>query len=202
MRMNAADDLSPKAAEIAQCAQTLLATRGYNGFSYADISEAVQISKASIHHHFPSKAELVQTVLRRYREQGREGLAALQKTVADPLERLHAYTGYWERCIRDGSSPFCICAMLGSELPAIPEAVAEEVRGHFLDLTGWLALVLEQGAAKGIFRLRTDAASEAMALMAVVHGGMLAARVHGDPGAFATVVKQGVGQLLAPRRRQ
>ncbi|WP_077000531.1 TetR/AcrR family transcriptional regulator [Variovorax sp. KK3] len=191
--------LSAKAAEIANCAQSLLSTRGYNGFSYADISETVQISKASIHHHFPSKAELVQTVLRRYREQGREGLAALQRMVADPLERLHAYTGYWETCIRDGSSPFCICAMLGSELPAVPESVAEEVRGHFVDLTAWLAALLEQGSANGIFRLRTDAASEAMALMAVVHGGMLAARVYGDPEAFATVVQQGVKQLLVPK---
>jgi len=36
--------------------------------------------------------------------------------------------------------------------------------------------------------------------MATVHGGMLAARVHGDPEAFATVVQQDVKQLLAPER--
>lgn len=194
-------DLSPKAAEIAACAQSLLATRGYNGFSYADISETVRISKASIHFHFPSKAELVQTVLRRYREQGRQGLAALEKQVTDPLARLHAYTGYWETCIRDGTSPFCICAMLGSELSSIPAPVADEVRGHFRDLAAWLASVLEQGAAERIFRLRTDPAAEAMALMATVHGGMLAARVYGDPEAFATVVRQSVSQLLAPVHR-
>lgn len=191
-------DLSPKAAEIAACAQSLLATRGYNGFSYADISEAVRISKASIHFHFPSKAELVETVLRRYRAQGREGLAALEKQITDPLARLHAYTGYWESCIRDGTSPFCICAMLGSELSSIPASVADEVRGHFQDLAAWLAAVLEQGAAKGVFCLRTQPKAEAMALMATVHGGMLAARVYGDPEAFATVVQQGVRQLLAP----
>ena len=194
-------DLSPKAAEIALCAQSLLATRGYNGFSYADISEAVLISKASIHHHFPSKAELVQTVLRRYRAQGRAGLAALEKQVTDPLARLHAYTGYWGACIRDGSSAFCICAMLGSELSAVPELVADEVRGHFLDLAAWLTSLLEQGAAKGIFKLRAAPESEAMALMATVHGGMLAARVYGDAEVFATIVQQGVRQLLAPVRQ-
>lgn len=194
-------ELSPKAAEIAACAQSLLATRGYNGFSYADISEAVLISKASIHFHFPSKAELVQIVLKRYREQGREALAALEKQVADPLSRLHYYTGYWEACILDGTRPFCICAMLGSELSAIPDLVAEEVRGHFVDLGAWLAAVLEQGATKGIFRLRTDPAAEAAVLMATVHGGMLAARVYGDPNVFATIVQQGVSQLLAPRHR-
>lgn len=195
-------DLSPKAAEIANCAQGLLATKGYNGFSYADISEAVHISKASIHHHFPSKAELVQTVLRRYREQGREGLAALAKQVADPLARIRAYTGYWETCIRDETAPFCICAMLGSELPAIPKEVADEVREHFSDLATWLAGVLKDGAAQGTFKLRSDAQSEAMALMATVHGGMLAARVYGDPAAFANVVQQGVEQLLAPKARR
>ena len=194
-------DLSPKAAEIALCAQSLLATRGYNGFSYADISEAVLISKASIHHHFPSKAELVQTVLRRYRAQGRAGLAALEKQVTDPLARLHAYTGYWEACIRDGSSAFCICAMLGSELSAVPQVVADEVRGHFLDLAAWLTSLLEQGAARGIFKLRAAPESEAMALMATVHGGMLAARVYGDSEVFATIVQQGVRQLLAPVRQ-
>ena len=194
-------DLSPKAAEIALCAQSLLATRGYNGFSYADISEAVLISKASIHHHFPSKAELVQTVLRRYRAQGRVGLAALEKQVTDPLARLHAYTGYWEACIRDGSSAFCICAMLGSELSAVPELVADEVRGHFLDLAAWLTSLLEQGAAKGVFKLHAAPESEAMALMATVHGGMLAARVYGDAEVFATIVQQGVRQLLAPVRQ-
>lgn len=194
-------DLSPKAAEIAACAQTLLATRGYNGFSYADISEAVHIRKASIHFHFPSKAELVQTVLKRYREQGRVGLAAMEKQIADPLARLRAYTGYWATCIRDGTAPFCICAMLGSELSAIPDSVADEVRGHFRDLDAWLARVLEEGAAKGIFRLRTDPKSEAAALMATVHGSMLAARVSGDPEVFATIVQQSVKQLLAPTQQ-
>ena len=194
-------ELGPKAAEIADCAQTLLAAGGYNGFSYADISESVHISKASIHHHFPSKADLVQTVLRRYRQQGREGMAALESQIADPLVRLRAYTGYWEACLRDRRSAFCICAMLGSELSAIPDQVADEVRGHFLDLAAWLATALKQGAATGVFRLRTPPESEAMALMATVHGAMLAARVQGDPAVFSAIVQHSVEQLLAPRRR-
>jgi len=188
-------ELSPRAAEIIACAQTLLGTGGYNGFSYADISESVGISKASVHHHFPSKADLVQTVVRRYREEGRKGLAALESQVSDPLAQLQAYTGYWEACIRDGSSSFCVCAMLAAELPAIPGQVAEEVRGHFRDLAAWLASVLAKGAATGVFRLRAGPEPEAMALMATVHGAMLSARAYGDPQVFATIVGASVGQL-------
>ena len=79
-------ELSPKAAEIVACARSLLAAGGYNGFSYADISESVRISKASIHHHFPSKAELVQTVVARYREEARTGMATLERQIPEALK--------------------------------------------------------------------------------------------------------------------
>ena len=188
-------NLSPKAAEIVACARSLLAAGGYNGFSYADISDGVHITKASVHHHFPSKAKLVQAVVKLYREESRRGMAAIEE-LADPLAQLRAYTGYWESCIRDGTSTFCICAMLASELSAIPDEVASEVRGHFRDLAAWLGSLLKRGAAKGAFRLRGAADTEAMAFMATVHGAMLAARVHGDPKVFATIVRKSVGLLV------
>jgi TetR/AcrR family transcriptional repressor of nem operon len=182
-------ELSPKASEIVACARSLLAVGGYNGFSYADIAEAVHISKPSVHHHFASKAELVRTVVERYREDARAGMAALERQIADPLAQLHAYVGYWTACIRDGTAPFCICAMLAAEMPAIPPEVAAEVRGHFADLAAWLEAVLDRGVADGVFHLRNPAKAEAMAVMASVHGAMLAARAHGDPELFGTIMK-------------
>ncbi|WPB58267.1 TetR/AcrR family transcriptional regulator [Xylophilus sp. GOD-11R] len=188
-------ELSPRAAEIVACAQSLLVAGGYNGFSYADISAAVQISKPTIHHHFPSKAELVQTVVKRYRQQARDGMAATDRAIADPVGRLEAYTAYWEACIRDGTASLCVCAMLAAEMPAIPPLVADEVRGHFFDLTGWLTTTLEQGVASGAFRLRASPRADAMALMATVHGAMLAARAYGDPAIFRTIVAPSMAQL-------
>lgn len=191
-------ELSARASEIAACARALLVKGGYNGFSYADISSSVQISKASIHHHFPSKTDLVRTVVARYREEARAGLDALNRQVPDPLARLEAYVGYWAGCMRDDSASFCICAMLASELPTIPREVADEVRGHFLDLTAWLASVLASGAAQGRFVLRSSPESEAMTFMATVHGAMLSARAYGDPEAFSAVVQPLLRRLAAP----
>ena len=191
-------DLSPKAAEIVACARTLLAAGGYNGFSYADISERVGISKPSVHHHFASKAELVHAVVKLYRQETRAGLKALDQ-IADPAKRLQAYTGYWASCIRDGTASFCVCAMLAAEMMAIPPDVADEVRGHFQDVSTWLASVLKAGAATKDFRLQTSAESEARALLATVHGAMLSARAYGNPKLFATIVQRGVEQLTSPR---
>lgn len=192
-------ELSAKATEIVACTRSLLATRGYNGFSYADLSDSVHISKASIHHHFPSKAELVQTVLALYREEGRLGLAALEQQVSDPAAQLRAYTDYWATCIRDGSASFCICAMLAAELAAIPGVVADEVRGHFSDLSAWLAAVMARGASQGTISLQASAEDEALALMATVHGAMLSARAYGDPAVFVSIVQPLVRRLTSAR---
>jgi TetR/AcrR family transcriptional repressor of nem operon len=54
---------SPKAQEIIQRTNELLASGGYNGFSYADIAELVDVRKASIHHHFPAKVDLVRATV-------------------------------------------------------------------------------------------------------------------------------------------
>lgn len=190
-------DLSPRATEIAACARALLVSGGYNSFSYADISEAVHISKASIHHHFPNKAELVRTVLVLYREEARAGLAALAQRFPDPVAQLEAYTGYWATCMRDVTSAFCICAMLAAELPTIPREVADEVSGHFLDLTVWLSSLLARGAAQGVFFLNASPEGEAMTFVATVHGAMLSARAYGDPEAFAAIVQPLIRRLTS-----
>jgi TetR/AcrR family transcriptional repressor of nem operon len=191
-------ELSPRATEIAEHARQLLAAGGYNGFSYADLSARVRIGKASIHHHFPSKADLVLTVVRRHRHDSSEGLAALQRHVGDdPLAQLKAYTNYWARCIRDGSSTMCICAMLAAESPMIPREIAAEVQGYFRDLTAWIAEVLEQGEGKGQLRLQGNALLEAQTFMSTVHGAMLTARALGDPESFQTIAQAAIKRLSA-----
>lgn len=191
-------ELSPRANEIVEQTRLLLAEGGYHGFSYADVSERVRIGKPSIHHHFPTKADLVLTVVVRHREQSREGLAALDQHVEDPLARLTAYTDYWAKCIREGTSSMCICAMLAAEAPMIPQEIAAEVRAYFQDLTAWIAAVLKKGAAQGQFHLRDSAQVEAQTFMSTVHGAMLTARAFNDPKAFASIARAAIRQLAVP----
>jgi TetR/AcrR family transcriptional regulator, transcriptional repressor for nem operon len=192
-----ASELSPTAAQIVASARALLSTRGYDGFSYADIAATVGISKASIHHHFQSKAELVRRVVEAYRAEALDGMAALRDQVPDPVARLQAWTHYLQTCIRDGSLPFCICAMLATEMATIPDAVGAVVRGHFDDLSGWLAVLLAEGARSGQFRLHAAAPAEALALMASIHGAMISARAYKDPALFAAISDSLVARLAA-----
>jgi len=189
---------STTADDILACARSLIVAGGYNGFSYADIAGVVGIRKASIHHHFPSKVDLVRTLVARYREEAEAGIATFERQVSDPLEQLRLYTGYWEACIADASAPFCVCALLASQLPVLPEEVGFEVRAHFRSLSAWLTSVLERGARHGQLQLLGTPRAEAEAFMATVHGAMLSARAYGDPKIFGAVIDP-ILERLAPR---
>ncbi len=187
---------STTSEKILDVAQSLIVAGGYNGFSYADISEAVGIRKASIHHHFPTKAELVLALVERYTRQAETGLKALAQRTPDPAEQLQTYLNYWQACILDASQPFCVCAMLAAEIQMLPEVVAARVRGHFQNLAGWLTSVLQTGMDRGQFRM-SNPEGEAQVLMASVHGAMLSARALSDPELFQTVVGPQVARLRA-----
>jgi TetR/AcrR family transcriptional repressor of nem operon len=132
--------------KIFDAAQSLVVAGGYNGFSYADISAAIGIRKASIHHHFPTKAELVAVLVDRYRQQAEAGLNSLREQSASPAEQLQSYLNFWQTCIRDASLPFCICAMLVSEMQMLPQEVASRVRAHAAGRSGAKSVPLGQAA--------------------------------------------------------
>ena len=189
--------LSTTADDILACARTLIVAGGYNGFSYADIASVVGIRKASIHHHFPSKVDLVKVLVSRYREEAEQGIRNLEHGVADPLEQLRTYIRYWKTCIGDASAPFCVCALLASELPILPEEVALEIRAYFRFLSGWLASVLKRGVRDGVIVLDETPRVAAEAFMATVHGAMLSARTYGDADMFGLIMDPQLERLSA-----
>ena len=181
--------------KLIDSARHLIQTRGYNGFSYADVAEEVQVRKASIHHHFPAKSDLARAVVEQSHAVIVEQTKSLAAGAFDPSEQLLMYTGYWEKCIADASAPFCVAGMLASELPTLPNDLASDVSEHFRDLSNWLEIVLTKGAQTGHFVLEGSARQEAEAFMAMVYGAMLAARAYGDPKVFSGIVATGLSRL-------
>lgn len=183
--------------KILDVAQSLIVAGGYNGFSYADISAAIGIRKASIHHHFPTKAELVAVLVDRHRQRAEAGLKSLGEHISNPVDQLQSYADYWQQCILDASAPFCVCAMLAGEIQLLPEEVSSGVRTHFANLSAWMTSVLKAGEEQDLLRLDSSAEEEAQILMASVHGAMLSARAFGEPGMFGAIVNPRIAKLRA-----
>ena len=188
------------AERILDAANALLIDRGYSAFSYADVAEAVKIRKASIHHHFPTKAGLVVAVLRRHRARILEGMKALDDQIETPLGRIKNYFKYWEGCIEGRTLSFCIGALLGTEMPSLPEEVQAEVRLHFSMLTDWFERTLKAGTKVRTIHLQGTVATEAQMLIAVLHGAMLSARATNNCDVFRSLSQAALNRISPPKQ--
>jgi TetR/AcrR family transcriptional regulator, transcriptional repressor for nem operon len=188
------------AERILDAANDLLIDRGYSAFSYADIAETVKIRKASIHHHFPTKAGLVVAVLQRHRGRISEGMKALDEQIENPLVRIKNYFKYWEGCIEGRTLSFCIGALLGAEMPSLPEDVQAEVRLHFSTLTEWFERTLKAGTKVRTIHLQGTVATEAQMLIAVLHGAMLSARATNNCDVFRSLSQAALNRISPPKQ--
>src|SRR5215510_15216270 len=87
---------SEAATAILDIAEELAQTRGYNGFSYADIAAKLNDTKASLHYHFASKAELGRALIVRYHENFGAALDAIDHGPAAPAGKLQRYVELYD----------------------------------------------------------------------------------------------------------
>src|SRR4051812_28806438 len=97
---------------ILDLAERLVQTRGFNGFSYADIATSLGVTKASLHYHFPAKAELGRRLIGRYEKAFLEALALIDKQVRKPAEKLRRYAAIYADVL--GDDRMCLCGMLAA----------------------------------------------------------------------------------------
>lgn len=184
------------ADRILDVAEGLVQTRGYEAFSYADISTVLGIRKASVHHHFASKAELTRAVAARYRRAFAARLQALDADFPDPTRRLMRYVRLFQEALHDGDH-MCLAGMLASNTATLPGPVQAEVLGFFADQEAWLTGVITAGRSAGEFQFDGKPAVTAAALLAGLEGAMLVARVRGDVKHFAGVALRLAGALTS-----
>lgn len=177
----------PPVSKILEASRKIITRRGYSNFSYADVAAAVSLHKATIHHHFPTKADLAFAVVKYSSSIFTADMAALASSGLDPVAQLRAYLEYWEKLLVRDNEEFCVAGMLGAEVPFLRKDVAEAVAAYFGTFTAWLEQLLESGIETGHFYLEDSVKTEAAALLSLVYGATLVARAIHDPDHFKTV---------------
>jgi TetR/AcrR family transcriptional repressor of nem operon len=178
---------------ILDVAERLVQTRGFNGFSYADIAAELGITKASLHYHFATKAQLGRTLVARYTAAFEGALQKITAERADAHERLRAYVKLYADVLSDGR--MCLCGMVAAEHGTLPAPMQGAIRLFFEFNESWLARVLEQGSQQGRLALRVAPRDMARMLVGALEGEMLVARTYGDAGRFESAAGLLLGQL-------
>lgn len=172
-------------ARLLDIAQELVQTRGYNAFSFRDLADRVGIRAPSIHHHFPSKADLGRRLMARYRERFVELLASIDKRIRDPLKRLEKFVGLFRETFRQGNR-LCLCGMLATEYATLPKSVRTEVQAFYGATEAWLARTFEEGRKARSLEFTGTPASAARTFFGALEGAMIAARAFNDEKRLST----------------
>jgi TetR/AcrR family transcriptional repressor of nem operon len=180
-------------SRILDVAERLVQVRGFNGFSYADVAAELKITKASLHYHFPGKAELGEALIARYAERFADTLVAIDTRISEAPAKLDAYASLYADVLRE--ERMCLCGMLAAEY----ETLAAPMRGAvitFLDDNEiWLEPVLEQGREDGSLRFSGSARETARSIVSGLEGAMLVARPYGEVERFETAATRLLASL-------
>lgn len=176
---------APTNQRILDSARALIQTKGYSAFSYADISEALGITKASIHYHFPSKASLGLEIVKQYRTMFKAGIAQQEAHSKDPIKLLHAYFAFHQHLAE--ADRLCVCLMLATETELLDPAITLEVQGYFSESLQWLSQVLESGQKAGSLSFREKPEQLAGRIQAAVEGALVLSRAFKNPKRVSSV---------------
>jgi TetR/AcrR family transcriptional repressor of nem operon len=190
---------SAVAEGILDAAERLAQTRGFNGFSYADIAAQLSVTKASLHYHFPSKADLGLALVERYSLGFGKALDDIGARTNDAGEKLKRYVRLYDDVMC--SERMCLCGMLAAEYATLPVAMQDELRHFFDENERWLADVLEAGRRAGGLAFRESARKRAQAVLGALEGAMLVARAYGDVRRFRSTASQVLADLGVERPR-
>ena len=178
---------------ILDVAERLVQTKCFNGFSYADIASALTVTKASLHYHFSTKAELGKRLIQRYEKVFLEALAEIDRSAADARDKLRRYARIYADVLR--ANRMCLCGMLAAEYATLPKPMREEMRHFFDENERWLVTVLEQGRAAGTLKFAGAPQDAARAIVGSLEGAMMLARSYGDVARFQVVADRLVAEI-------
>lgn len=176
-------------------AESFLQERGFNGFSYAHIADALDVKNAAIHYHFRTKDDLACAVIQRYRDRFQLWINNSRIKDLPPREKLDWFFSIYTNTRADNGK-VCLAGSLETEFNSLPSTLREQTEGLTHELLTWLQTTLQEGREAGVFRFGGDAASKAALILSSLQGALQMARALGTE-TFHAVVEQHKQDLLA-----
>jgi TetR/AcrR family transcriptional repressor of nem operon len=155
---------------ILDVAERLVQSRGFKGFSYADVAAELGIT------------ELGEALIVRYGARFMDALEELDGRVSDPRAKLEGYAGLYAGVLR--GKRMCLCGILAAEYETLPPPMRAAVVRFFDENEVWLARVLAQGRSDATLSFDGSPSEAAQAIISGLEGAMLVARPYDDLARF------------------
>ncbi|THB78487.1 MAG: TetR/AcrR family transcriptional regulator [Desulfobulbaceae bacterium] len=173
--------------KILDVAEELIRSVGVNAMSYKHISEAVGIRKASIHHHFPKKDDLVDELLNRCQTSYGAHYASIiegDDPAPDQLRNL-------ARIFEDGlvTNKLCVVGSISTDRNTLTDRTCELLENNISSTVRIFSKVFAKGEKEGTLVFSGSADDAAYTFLSFLIGTQIVARAQGGKEFFNKAAK-------------
>ena len=174
--------------KILDIAESLLAKKGFNGFSYKHISSLLGIKNAAVHYHFPTKSDLGVDLILRARIRFQEWAVDIDSQGLKPTEKMDAFFDLYRNLLQSEGRVF-FAAAIEANFKILPDEMQQEARMLVFGYLSWLEGVLREGRENGEFAFKGTALEQAHMIWAVLNGTVYLVQMI-DPSCIDTAIRQ------------
>jgi TetR/AcrR family transcriptional repressor of nem operon len=111
---------------VLEAARTSVQMHGFTALSFRDLAAEVGVKSASVHYHFPTKADLAEALVGRNCEDQNALIEDLLSSTHNHDQLIAGYVGIY-RAGFDGRNRMCLCGVISAEISGLPEPVRTQI---------------------------------------------------------------------------
>lgn len=164
--------------DLVKLAISYISSKGFDSFSYADLSKEFNISKASIHHYFPKKENLGLEVLEFVEVHMTEFFEEILSKHDSCNERLEYMFSRARECFCESK---CNCPLfsLQGEWQIISESMQNKIKDIFEKEIDYISGMLEEGLKNDEISLNVNTRDKACEIICTYKGALQCTRSMG-----------------------
>jgi AcrR family transcriptional regulator len=161
--------------KIIELGENLIRTKGYNAFSYQDISSELGIKNAAIHYYFPSKENLGTSIVKTNIQRFEEMTGNMQSRGFDEWHQLETFIKIYTKSHREQKR--CIVGSLGPDINSLSAQTVAELKRMSEIILKWLTDTLVSGRQKGLFAFSEEPEIKALLMLSSLVASLQLARL-------------------------
>lgn len=156
----------------------LLQKHGYNGFSFQDIANALEIKKPSLYDHYASKEELILAILEDYTSKFNYWSSSLSEQ--HPTAKIKEVFNVFFVFSCDGRKVCPVLALI-TDLKTLSRPIQNKMKEFITLWLDWLAMVIQEGQNRNEFRHDLSSKQLSEMVYSQIMGCQLQARLKNNP---------------------
>ena len=159
-------------------AERMMRQRGYDAVSFGDLADEIGIRKASIHYHFPKKADLAVDLIDRYSARLAKMRSELRVSSGTAGEALAGLIEIYRDALDQGQQ-LCLCVAFSAGRDSLDTRTLTLLEKFHEESLKWLETVFTLAQQDGSIVDVTNPAQDAIGTLALLEGAQVMARAVG-----------------------